>query len=54
MQPGTAQQVVALLQAAGALSPEAAAQALVWEQHTHDTLLQSLITSGALSFEELQ
>jgi hypothetical protein len=54
MQPGTAQQVVALLQAAGALSPEAAAQALVREQHTHGTLLQSLITSGALSFEDLQ
>jgi hypothetical protein len=54
MQPGTAQQVVALLQAAGALSPEAAAQALVWEQHTHGTLLQSLITSGVLSFEDLQ
>jgi hypothetical protein len=54
MQPGTAQQVVALLQAAGALSPGAAAQALVQEQHTDGTLLQALITSGVLSFADLQ
>jgi general secretion pathway protein E len=54
MQPGTAQQVVALLQAAGALTPEAAAHALVQEQHTDGTLLQTLITSGALSFADLQ
>src|SRR5262249_5920310 len=54
MQPGTAQQVVALLQAAGALTPEAAAQALVQEQHTDGPLLQSLITSGALSLADLQ
>src|SRR5262249_17134928 len=51
---GTAQQVVALLQAAGALTPEAAAQALVQEQYTDGTLLQTLITSGALSFADLQ
>ena len=54
MQPGTAQQVVALLQAAGALTPEAAASALVQEQHTEGTLLQTLITSGVLSFTDLQ
>src|SRR5262249_62104033 len=54
MQPGTAQQVVALLQAAGALTPEAAAQALVQEQHTDGPLLQLLITSGALSFADLE
>jgi len=55
MQPGTAQQVVALLQAAGALTPEAAAHALVQEQHTNGTpLLQTLITSGVLSFTDLQ
>jgi type II secretory ATPase GspE/PulE/Tfp pilus assembly ATPase PilB-like protein len=54
MQPGTAQQVVALLQAAGALTPEVAAQALVQEQHTDGTLLQTLITSGVLSFADLQ
>jgi type II secretory ATPase GspE/PulE/Tfp pilus assembly ATPase PilB-like protein len=54
MQPGTAQQVVALLQAAGALTPEAAAQALVQESHTNGTLLQTLITSGTLSFADLQ
>jgi type II secretory ATPase GspE/PulE/Tfp pilus assembly ATPase PilB-like protein len=54
MQPGTAQQVVALLQAAGALTPEAAAQALVQEQYTDGPLLQTLITSGALSFADLQ
>ena len=54
MQPGTAQRVVALLQAAGALTPEEAAQALVQEQHTDGTLLQTLITSGALFFDDLQ
>ena len=54
MQTGTAQQVVALLQAAGALTPEAAAQALVQEQYTDGTLLQTLITSGVLSFADLQ
>jgi len=54
MQSGTAQQVVALLQAAGALTPEAAAQALVQEQHTDGTLLHTLITSGALSFADVQ
>jgi type II secretory ATPase GspE/PulE/Tfp pilus assembly ATPase PilB-like protein len=54
MQPETAQQVVALLQAAGALTPEAAAQALVQEHHTDNTLLQTLLTSGALSFANLQ
>ena len=54
MQPGTAQQVVALLQAAGALTPEAAVHALVQEQHTDGPLLQALITSGVLSFADLQ
>src|SRR5262245_23699865 len=54
MQSGTTQQVVALLQAAGALTPEAAAQALGQEQHTDGTLLQTLITSGVLSFADLQ
>ena len=54
MQSGTAQQVVALLQVAGALTPEAATQALVQEPHTDGTLLQTLITSGALSFADLQ
>ena len=54
MQPGTAQQVVALLQAAGALTPEVAVQALVQAQHTDGILLQALITSGVLSFADLQ
>ena len=54
MQSGTAQQVVALLQAAGVLTPEAAAHALVQEQHTDGNLLQTLITSGTLSFADLQ
>ena len=54
MQSDTAQQVVALLQAAGALTPEAAERALVQEQHTNGTLLQTLITSGILSFDDLQ
>ena len=54
MQSGAAQQVVALLQAAGALTPEAAAYALVQEKHTDGNLLQTLITSGALSFDDLQ
>ena len=54
MQPETAQQVVALLQAAGALTPEAAAHALVQAQHTDGILLQTLITSGVLSFADLQ
>jgi type II secretory ATPase GspE/PulE/Tfp pilus assembly ATPase PilB-like protein len=54
MQPGTAQQVVALLQAAGALTPEVAVQALVQAQHTDGILLQTLITSGVLSFADLQ
>ena len=54
MQPGTAQQVVALLQAAGALTREEAAQALVQEKPTDGTLLQTLITSGTLSFDDLQ
>jgi type II secretory ATPase GspE/PulE/Tfp pilus assembly ATPase PilB-like protein len=54
MQSGTAQQVVALLQAAGALTPEAAAQALTHKQLTDGNLLQTLTASGALSFDALQ
>ena len=54
MQSGTAQQVVSLLQAAGVLTPEAAAQALVQALHTDGNLLQTLITSGTLSFADLQ
>ena len=50
MQSGTAQQVMALLQAAGVLTPEAAAQALVQEEHTDGNLLQTLIASGAHLF----
>ena len=47
MQSGTAQQVMALLQEAGVLTPEAAAQALVQEEHTDGNLLQTLIASGS-------
>ena len=54
MQSGMAQQVMALLQAAGVLTPEAAAHALVQEEHTDGNLLQTLIASGAISFADLQ
>ena len=52
MQSGMAQQVMALLEAAGVLTPEAAAHALVQEEHTDGNLLQTLIASGAISFAD--
>ena len=54
MQSDTAQQVVALLQAAGALTPEVAERVLMQKQPTEGNLLQTLITSGVLSFAALQ
>ena len=54
MQSDTAQQVVVLLQAAGVLTPEAAERALMQGQRTEGNLLQTLITSGILSFATLQ
>jgi type II secretory ATPase GspE/PulE/Tfp pilus assembly ATPase PilB-like protein len=54
MQSETAQQVVALLQAVGALTPEAAAYVLGQDEQTDANPLQTLITSGALSFAALQ
>lgn len=54
MQSGAAQQVMALLQAAGVLTPEAAAHALVQQEATDGNVLQTLIASGALSFADLQ
>jgi len=54
MQSDTAQQVVALLQAAGALTPEVAERVLMQRQPTEGNLLQTLITSGVLSFAALQ
>ena len=42
MQSDTAQQVVALLQAAGVLTPEAAEHALMQGQRTEGNLLQTL------------
>jgi len=54
MQSDTAQQVVALLQAAGALTPEVAERVLMQRQQTEGNLLQTLITSGILSFAALQ
>jgi len=54
MQSDTAQQVVALLQAAGALTPEVAEGVLMQGQQTEGNLLQTLITSGVLSFAALQ
>ncbi len=54
MQSDTAQQVVALLQAAGALTPEVAERVLMQKQQTEGNLLQTLITSGVLSFAALQ
>src|SRR5262245_23127666 len=54
MQPGTAQRVMALLQAAGVLTPEAAAHALVQQEYTDGNLLQTVIVSGMISFADLQ
>jgi general secretion pathway protein E len=54
MPSDTAQQVIALLQAAGVLTPEAAERALMQGQRTEGNLLQTLITSGVLSFTTLQ
>lgn len=54
MQSETAQQVVALLQAAGVLTPEAAARVLVRDGQTDTSPLQVLIASGTLSFAALQ
>lgn len=54
MQDDTARQVIALLQQAGVLTPEAATQALEHDVMAEDAILPTLVTAGEVSLPALE